>query len=97
MTVPLVETPDSAVTALPSVLPVLDGTATGVDMPGTVAMAPSPVVPVIPESGIQTGDLLPAVPDPGAGIEPATALAGGSQLTIGDVFDDASNTWPSPA
>ena len=61
----------------------------GVDEPGAVAMAPTSVVPAIPESGIPTGDLLPAVPDPGAGIQSPTDVAGGSQLTIGDVFDDA--------
>ena len=63
VTVPIVETPDSAVTELPSVSPVVDGAATGVDLPGVVAMAPSPVVPAIPESGISTGDLVPAMAD----------------------------------
>ncbi len=85
---PIVEAPDSEVTVLPSVSPVVDGVATGVDGSGAVATAPSPMVPAIPESEFPTGDLLPAVPDPSFGVQPSTDLAGSSQLPIGDVLDD---------
>ena len=51
-------------------------------------MAPSPVVSPGPESPYPSGDLLPAVPDAGRGVQPSTDVVGDAQLAIGDVLDD---------
>jgi hypothetical protein len=86
--IPIVETPDSAITVLPSVSPVVDRAAVGIDGPGAVGLASGPEVPTIPATEFPTGDLLPAVPDPSFGVQPSTDVAAGSPLAIGDVLDD---------
>ncbi len=86
--VPIVETPDAAATVLPFVPPVGDETPT-VGESGAVAMAPTPVVSPGPESpAFPSGDLLPAVPDAGRGVQSSTDVVGDAQLAIGDALDD---------